>query len=117
MDEDKGTEAMDTGEEGERRELPPSDEEWSADEDDVEEEPEDEGSGNDDDEANQEADEEESAGEEPSRVYLPGEAEEAEKAGDLVCDESAYLLYHTCGTCKFVYGWRLYLVHVKDDVL
>ena len=97
-EEEKG-DAMDTTEDR-RPEQPPSDEEWSADEDDVEEEPEDEESAEEGDNGDEEAGEEPAGDAGPSRVYLPGEAEEAEKTGDLVCDESAYELYHTCGTCK-----------------
>lgn len=32
------------------------------------------------------------------RVYLPGLGDSGELGGDLVCDESAYAMYHTCGT-------------------
>ncbi|XP_055345800.1 glutamate-rich WD repeat-containing protein 1-like isoform X3 [Paramacrobiotus metropolitanus] len=49
-----------------------------------------------DEEGNVEAGEEQEEG--PARVYLPGEAEDAEKSGDLVCDMAAYSMYHTCGT-------------------
>jgi hypothetical protein len=102
MDGVPDEDAMDTGEEpsGPRGPLQvPDGEEWSADEDDVEEEAEDE-----EENSEGEPEEGETAPQGPSRVYLPGDAEEAEKGGDLVCDESAYQLYHTCGTrmCFFI---------------
>ena len=47
-----------------------------------------------------EDEEEEQEDEHPQQVYLPGDAEDAEKSRELVCDESAYAMYHTCGTRK-----------------
>lgn len=78
--------------------------------------------GNEDDGDEEEEEEEDDAEEDgetgPSRVYLPGDADDAEKAGDLVCDESAYAMYHTCGTSKVVFraGKKLWVTFKTSSV-